>query len=83
MANPISGHLRGLDQTPVNLQAQPAPPHSGTIQLGALRLDRVGWVLSAGGWVIRSIWVFCRFAANPPIFGLDFLGFPWILSSES
>ena len=36
MANALSGHLRGLDQRPVNLQDQPAPPHSGTTHLGAL-----------------------------------------------
>src|SRR3546814_19926982 len=30
MANALPGHLRGVDQRPVNLQDQPAPSHSGT-----------------------------------------------------
>ena len=33
MANVLPGHLRDLDQRPINLKDQPAPPHSGTIHL--------------------------------------------------
>ncbi len=33
MANALPGHLRDLDQRPINLKDQPAPPHSGTIHL--------------------------------------------------
>src|SRR5271156_4978758 len=33
MANTLSGHLRGLDESSRNLQNQPAPPHSGTTHL--------------------------------------------------
>jgi tetratricopeptide (TPR) repeat protein len=34
MANALSGHLRGLDESSRNLQNQSAPPHSGTTHLG-------------------------------------------------
>jgi adenylate cyclase len=33
MANALSSHLRGLDESSRNLQNQSAPPHSGTTQL--------------------------------------------------
>jgi transposase-like protein len=33
MANALPGHLRGLDQRPINLQDRPAPAHSGTTHL--------------------------------------------------
>ena len=34
MANALSGHLRGLDESSCNLQNQSAPPHSGTTHPG-------------------------------------------------
>ena len=41
MANALSGHLRGLDESSRNLQNQSAPPHSGTTQLASSwRVDR-------------------------------------------
>jgi gluconate 5-dehydrogenase len=33
MANALSSHLRGLDESSRNLQNQSAPPHSGTTHL--------------------------------------------------
>ena len=36
MANALSSHLRGVDESSRNLQNQSAPPHSGTTHLSEL-----------------------------------------------
>src|ERR1700693_4789963 len=41
MAKALSGHLRDLDQGPINLQDQPAPPHSGTTHLEQLFEEQI------------------------------------------